>query len=64
MRDIFCALTLEEYTTLVNLEIDVAFGKDPIVRNRLLGTMRDLRQLGLDRAAELCRKSLVEKTSG
>ena len=58
MRDIFCALTLAEYSALVNLEVDIAFGTDPVVRKRLLAAMHDIRELGLDRATELCRGEL------
>ena len=53
MRDIFCALTLAEYSALVNLEIDIGFGTDPAVRKRLLTAMHDIRELGLKRATEL-----------
>ena len=55
MRDIFCALTLAEYSALVNLEVDIAFGTDPVVRKRLLTAMHDIRELGLKRATELSR---------
>ena len=59
MKDIFCALTFDEYSALVNLEIETVFGKDPGVRKRLLTTMRDIRELGMKRATDLCREPPV-----
>ena len=63
MRNIFCALTFAEYSALVNLEVDIGFVNDPAVRKRLLAAMHAIRELGLDRAGDLCRESLENSSS-
>jgi hypothetical protein len=58
MRDIFCALTSAEYLALVNLEVDIGFGTDPVVRKRLRTAMHDIREQGIKRATERGRGEL------
>ena len=64
MRDIFCALTLAEYSALVALETEITFGDDPKLRKLLRETMRDIRGLGTKRATDLSIKQLKEELSG